>query len=88
MTAETASSLFTPISPEPPWATASHPDDADTSPMELSALGAHVDTCNGSRGRWFNVQCAADSLLSFVASRFVTTVVMVVFVFGVVAIVA
>ena len=88
MTAETASPLFTSISPQVPWATASHPEDADTSPMELSALGAHVDRCNGSRGRWFSAQCAADSLLSFVASRFVTTLVVVAFVFGVVAIVA
>ena len=72
----------------PSWSTASFGDTPDTSPMELSALGAHVDRCNGSRGRWFAVQCAADSMLSFVASRFVTTVVVVAFVFGVVAIVA
>ena len=88
MIAHSASPLFTPLPPAAPWATASHPEEVDTSPMELSALGAHVDRCNGSRGRWFSIQCAADSLLSFVASRFVTTVVVVAFVFGVVAIVA
>jgi hypothetical protein len=69
--------------PVRPWATASFPEAADTSPMELSALGAHVDRCNGSRGRMFGLQCAADSLIAFIAPRFVTTVVIVAFVFGV-----
>ena len=67
---------------------ASVPEAADTTPMELSALGAHVDRCNGSRGRWFALQCAADSLLGFMAPRFVTTVVLVALVFGVVSVVA
>jgi hypothetical protein len=71
-----------------PWATASFPEAADTSPMELSALGAHVDRCNGSRGRLFGVRCAADSLIAFIAPRFVTTAVIVAFVFGVASLVA
>jgi hypothetical protein len=69
------------------WATASHADAADTSPLDLSALGEHVDRCNGSRGRLFALRCAADSLLGFVAPRFVTTVVATVFVFGVASLV-
>ncbi|MBC7973904.1 MAG: hypothetical protein H7138_02885 [Myxococcales bacterium] len=56
--------------------------------MELSALGAHVDRCNGSRGRMFALQCAADSLIAFIAPRFVTTTVIVAFVFGVASLVA
>ncbi len=70
-----------------PWATASFADAADTSPMELSALGAHVDSCKGSRGRMFALQCAADSLIGFIAPRFVTTAVIVAIVFGVVSLV-
>jgi len=69
------------------WVTASHADAADTSPMDLSALGDHVDRCNGSRGRLFALKCAADSLLGFVAPRFVTTVVVTVFIFGVASLV-
>lgn len=88
MTVQSATPLVTTSPHEASWATSALPEEADTSPMELSALGAHVDRCNGSRGRWFAVQCAADSMLSFVASRLVTTVVVVAFVFGVVAIVA
>ena len=57
----------------PRWSTASVPDATDTSPMELSALGAHVDRCNGCRGRWFALRCAVDTVHDFVAPRFVTT---------------
>jgi hypothetical protein len=56
-------------------------------PMELSALGAHVDRCNGSRGRMFRLQCAADEMIAFVAPRFVTTAVIVALVFGVASLV-
>lgn len=57
----------------PRWTTASIPDATDTSPMELSELGAHVDRCNGCRGRWFTLRCAADAVHDFIAPRFVTT---------------
>ena len=58
---------------KPRWTTASFPDAADTSPMELSELGAHVSRCNGCRGRWFALRCAVDAVHDFVAPRFVTT---------------
>ena len=70
------------------WATASHADAADTSPGELLALGVHVDRCNGSRGRFFSLQCAADSVLGFMAPRLVTTVVVLAVALGVLSIVA
>ena len=72
--------------PRRPWATASS-DTADTTPTELSALGAHVDRCNGSRGRMFRLQCAADAMIAFVAPRFVTTAVIVALAFGVASLV-
>ncbi|MES1162490.1 MAG: hypothetical protein ABUL50_05470, partial [Rhizobacter sp.] len=53
--------------------TASIADATDTAPMELRELGDHVSRCNGSRGRWFALQCAADAVHDFVAPRFVTT---------------
>ena len=73
--------------PRRPWETASIADNADTTPMELSALGAHVDRCNGSRCRMFRLQCAADAMIAFVAPRFVTTAVIVALVFGVASLV-
>ena len=70
-----------------PWATASHADVAETSPMDLSALGEHVDRCNGSRGRLFALKCACDAVIGFIAPRFVTTVVVIVFIFGIASLV-
>ena len=59
----------------PRWATASIADSTDTSPMELSALGAHIKRCDGCRGRWFTLHCAVDALHGFIATRFMTTLV-------------
>ena len=67
----------------PFWATSAIDGDADTSPMDLSALGAHVDRCNGLRGPMFGLRCAADTLSGFLAPRIVTTLVAIAIVIGV-----
>ena len=59
----------------PRWTTAAISDAAETSPMELSNLSAHVGDCNGCRGRWFTLRCMADAVHLFIAPRFVTTLV-------------
>ena len=74
--------MSAPASTPPRWSTASIPDSTDTSPMELSALGAHVSRCNGCRGRWFTLRCAIDAVHDFVAPRFVTTLFLAVAVLG------
>ncbi len=66
----------------PIWATAAIDGAADTSPMDLSALGAHVDRCNGLRGPMFGLRCAADTLSGFLAPRIVTTLVAIAIVIG------
>ena len=58
------------------WSTASFGDTAETSPMELSALGAHLELCQKSHGRLFFLQCTAQTMHGFVVGRFVTTVVL------------
>lgn len=65
------------------WSTSSFGDTADTSPMELSALGEHLSQCKGSHGRLFALQCTAQKLEGFVAGRFVTTLVVVALLIGV-----
>lgn len=65
------------VTHHPAWTTASFGDTAETSPMELSALGDHLSHCRSSRGRLFNLRCHAASAHRFVAARFVTTVVVV-----------
>jgi hypothetical protein len=67
------------------WRTASLGDSPDTSPMELSALGEHLDRCRGSRGRLFTLRCFAEALIGFLASRFVTTLVVAAILLGIVA---
>ncbi len=57
------------------WTTSSFGAAADTSPMELSALGDHLSHCKAQSGRLFALRCQAASLHNFVAARFVTTVV-------------
>jgi hypothetical protein len=83
MTPRSVRSSVASVSARSPWVTASADDGAETSPMELFALGAHVDRCNGSRGRMFALRCAADAMHGFIAPRFVTTLVLVTLVFGV-----
>jgi len=65
------------------WSTASFGDTADTSPMELSALGAHLALCRKSHGHLFFLQCVAQNIHGFVVGRFVTTVVVVALLIGV-----
>jgi hypothetical protein len=65
--------MQTPIQSGPHWSTASFGDTADTSPMELSALGDHLDLCRGLRGRLFAARCRAEVVRGFVASHLVTT---------------
>jgi hypothetical protein len=57
------------------WSTSSFSHAADTSPLELRELGAHLADCVGCRGRWFALQCVSDALHDFIARRFVTTLV-------------
>jgi len=67
----------------PSWSTASFGDTADTSPMELSALGEHLGTCQGSRGRLFALHCVAEAMHGFVATRLVTTLMAVALLIGI-----
>jgi hypothetical protein len=54
----------------------------DIATLELSALRVHIEHCNGCRGRWFALRCAAESVHAFVAPRFFTTLLTVVAVLG------
>jgi hypothetical protein len=66
----------------PCWSTSSFGAAVDTLPMELSALGAHLASCNLSRGRLFALRCVADAMNGFVAGRFVTTLVVMALLIG------
>ncbi|WP_298829576.1 hypothetical protein [uncultured Piscinibacter sp.] len=66
----------------PCWSTASFGEAADTSPMELSELGAHLEVCRSLSGQLFVLRCAAEGVRDFVAARFVTSLVVVALVAG------
>lgn len=74
--------MSTEIVATPCWSTASFGDAAGTSPKELSALGEHLDLCQGSRGRLFVLRSAVDTLNGFVVARFVTTLVLAALLIG------
>lgn len=61
----------------PLWSTSSFGESADTSALELSALGAHLALCRGMSGRLFPLQCLGEAMHGFVAPRLVTTLVVV-----------
>ncbi|MEO7128791.1 MAG: hypothetical protein ABI040_08015 [Rhodoferax sp.] len=67
----------------PRWSTSSFGDVPSTSPMELSALGTHLEQCNGARGHTFPLRCAAQAINRWVALRLLTTSVVVVMLIGV-----
>ena len=69
----------------PSWKTSSFGGNADTSPMELSALGEHLNSCKGAHGRFFALQCFAESMNGFVSARLVTTLVIATLLLGAVA---
>jgi hypothetical protein len=61
--------MKTDVMATPLWSTASFGEAADTSPMELSDLGEHLQHCSARSGRWARLRCAAESMNGFVSTR-------------------
>jgi hypothetical protein len=61
----------------PLWSTSAFGESAETSPLELSVLGAHLALCRGANGRLFPLQCLGEAMHGFVVQRLVTTLVVV-----------
>jgi len=68
--------MHTKVMTGPCWSTSSFPGPADSAPMELSALGDHLDHCKGRGGRLFVLRCAAEWLHGFASARLVTSLVL------------
>ena len=60
----------------PCWSTASFGTSAAPSPLELAALGTHLRRCQGTQRHLFALRCAAQTLHGFVATRFVTSLLL------------
>jgi hypothetical protein len=76
--------MGTSAGPMPNWSTASFGAPADTSPMELSALGSHLSVCRPLGARLCALRCGAEAMHGFVASRFVTTLLLTALAIGLV----
>lgn len=64
------------------WSTSSFGAAADTSPMELAALGEHLDHCRAAPTGLSVLHYCAEQLHGFVAARFVTTLFIVTLLMG------
>ena len=70
--------MITQLVSAPRWSTSSFAANTDTLPMELSALGEHLEHCQRQNSRLFTLHCAADATHRFLASRLFTTLTVVV----------
>jgi hypothetical protein len=58
------------------WSTSSFGTTADTSPMELAALGEHLRRCVAKRGTLFPLKSAAETLNRLAEPRPMTIIVL------------
>jgi hypothetical protein len=64
------------------WSTASFGNPAQDSSVELGALSAHLRLCQQPHVKLVALQCMAQSMAGFVATRFVTTLVVLLLLIG------
>lgn len=67
------------------WSTASFGGNTDTSSIELLSLGDHLGVCSSPSGHLFALHCVVESIRGFMAARFVTTLLGVALLIGIVA---
>lgn len=65
--------MKTDVMAAPSWSTSCFGDAAETTPMELSALGEHLHHCSATPRPLMRLRCAFESMNGFVSARFVTT---------------
>lgn len=61
----------------PCWSTTANNQGADSFRLDASVLREHIKYCRKPYGRLHGMVCAATAMQGFVASRFVTTLVVV-----------
>lgn len=66
------------------WSTSAFDQPADTAPMELVALGQHLNQCRRPGGYVFALRCGAERAQRLARSRLVTSAVVVAAIAGLV----
>lgn len=67
------------------WSTTCFGLSADTSPMELESLQAHLNTCKSMRGGQFGWQYSAREVTRFLSGRVISSLLVLVLVLSIVA---
>ncbi|HEX5311969.1 hypothetical protein [Aquabacterium sp.] len=65
--------MNTPYAASACWTTSSFGDQTDTSEGELAVLSEHLSLCQRANHRLFLLQCYLEAMVSYAASRVVTT---------------
>ena len=65
------------------WSTASFGGSVETSPQEMLALGDHLGLCKSPNRHVFALHCVAQSMHGFIASRFVTSLLVLALLVGI-----
>ena len=73
--------------PLPSWSTASFDNAAATSPMDLNALGQHMQQCSQPGGAWRALIGGASDLHRGLLARFVTSLALLAVLVGAAAMV-
>lgn len=66
----------------PNWTTSAFGTSSETSPMELSALGDHLDICRSPNARLLMLHNVAQRAHGFAVSRLMTTLAVTVLLLG------
>jgi hypothetical protein len=66
----------------PQWRTSSFGHSSDTTPLELSELGEHLQQCQGGNRHLRTLHNSVQTLHGFVAPRFVSTLAALLLVLG------
>jgi hypothetical protein len=74
--------MYTKVPTFTSWSTASLGDADKSCALDLCALGAHLRVCQGPHAALFSLHSVASSMHGFVASRFVTTLLVVALLVG------
>jgi hypothetical protein len=64
------------------WSTSTQGHPVGSSPVDLSALGEHMEACQGGHRHLTRLHCVAQSMHGFIASRLVSSLVLVAVLFG------
>jgi hypothetical protein len=68
--------------PSTTWRTASFADGADSTLLDVSVLGEHLDVCRRCSGSLFAFRRNMDLMHGFFAGRFVTTLAVIAVIIG------